>query len=93
MTVAPKPRPENSGNVPASVGGGRPCRRTGLDPTIAGSEEAVMPFVDRVEASRRLADRLSHLRDQDVVVLGLPRGGVPVAFEVARSRRWRYRWT
>jgi putative phosphoribosyl transferase len=44
-----------------------------------------MPFRDRAEAGRRLADCLQDLRDEDVVVLGLPRGGVPVAFEVARS--------
>jgi putative phosphoribosyl transferase len=40
-------------------------------------------FVDRGDAGRRLGQRLQYLRDEDVVVLGLPRGGVPVAAEVA----------
>ena len=40
---------------------------------------------DRTEAGRTLAGRLSHLRDEDVIVLALPRGGVPVAVEVARA--------
>jgi putative phosphoribosyl transferase len=44
-----------------------------------------VPFVDRADAGRRLADRLQHLRGEGVVVLGLPRGGVPVALEVARA--------
>lgn len=42
-------------------------------------------FADRVDAGRLLAERLEYVRDQDVVVLGLPRGGVPVAFEVAQA--------
>jgi putative phosphoribosyl transferase len=44
-----------------------------------------MPFPDRCEAGRRLAERLSGLRSSRPLVLGLPRGGVPVAFEVARA--------
>jgi putative phosphoribosyl transferase len=42
-------------------------------------------FRDRVDAGRQLAQQLSYLRDDDVVILGLPRGGVPVAFEVAEA--------
>jgi len=42
-------------------------------------------FEDRVDAGRQLGRRLSGLRGQDLVVLGLPRGGVPVAFEVAAA--------
>jgi putative phosphoribosyl transferase len=42
-------------------------------------------FSDRVDAGERLATRLAHLRDEDPVVLGLPRGGVPVAFAVAEA--------
>jgi putative phosphoribosyl transferase len=44
-----------------------------------------MRFLDRVDAGRRLARTLRFARDEDVVVLGLPRGGVPVAAEVARA--------
>lgn len=44
-----------------------------------------MIFADRHDAGQRLAHRLAHLRGQDLVILGLPRGGVPVAYEVAQS--------
>ena len=42
-------------------------------------------FRDRTDAGRRLAGHLASRRAPDVVVLGLPRGGVPVAAEVAAA--------
>jgi predicted phosphoribosyltransferase len=46
------------------------------------------PFDDHRAAGRELAERLSkYAGGDDVVVLGLPRGGVPVAYEVARALR------
>lgn len=42
-------------------------------------------FPDRRDAGCRLAGRLSDYRDRDCVVLALPRGGVPVAAEIARQ--------
>jgi predicted phosphoribosyltransferase len=42
-------------------------------------------FENRTDAGRRLAAQLSGLRDERPLVFGLPRGGVPVAAEVAGS--------
>src|SRR6266403_3503941 len=43
-------------------------------------------FNDRIEAGRFLAEKLrSYANRPDVLVLALPRGGVPVAYEVARA--------
>lgn len=44
-----------------------------------------MPFVDRVDAGRRLAAVLQEYRSRNPVIIGLPRGGVPVAREVAMA--------
>jgi putative phosphoribosyl transferase len=46
------------------------------------------PFQDRVEAGKHLAERLLSYRDRDdVVVLALPRGGVPVAHQISQALR------
>jgi len=47
-----------------------------------------MLFHNRIDAGRKLAAKLLPYRDQpDVIVLALPRGGVPVGFEVAQELR------
>src|ERR1700730_2311909 len=45
-------------------------------------------FIDRADAGRILAEKLDKYAGRDdVIVLGLPRGGVPVAYEVAKRLR------
>jgi putative phosphoribosyl transferase len=45
-----------------------------------------LPYKNRAEAAHQLADLLQPYADRpDVVVLALPRGGVPIAYEVARA--------
>ena len=44
-----------------------------------------MSFKDRADAGRKLAAAVMEYKDQQPVVLALPRGGVPVAAEVAAA--------
>ena len=50
-----------------------------------GVRRPVTRYLDRVDAGWRLGERLRHLGGENVVVLGLPRGGVPVAAGVAHA--------
>ncbi len=54
-------------------------------PPMKLEPEAQLRFIDRVDAGRRLGAALTHIADEHPVVLGLPRGGVVVAAEVARA--------
>src|SRR5512135_2947631 len=57
-----------------------------IDPTKGGATMKEQRFRDRTEAGQLLATRLTaYAHRPDVLVLALPRGGVPVAFEVARA--------
>lgn len=51
---------------------------------FTGSHEALL-FRDRLDAGKQLAARLEHYRGSRALVLGIPRGGVPVAAAVARE--------
>ena len=61
-------------------------RPTGAIVSLADPPQIVPPslvFEDRRDAGRRLAERLGRLQAEQAVVLAIPRGGVPVAAEVA----------
>src|SRR4051812_35523285 len=53
--------------------------------TMRASRRDAPVFRDRVDAGRQLAPRLAHLRGSRPVVLGLPRGGVVVAAQLAEQ--------
>ena len=53
------------------------------DPPLLAPDGTI--FKDRYDAGRRLAERLEVFRGEHPVVVGIPRGGVPVAAEVARA--------
>lgn len=53
--------------------------------TIYDYESSSHRYEDRKDAGQKLADKLSVYRNEDVVVLALPRGGVVLGAEVARS--------
>jgi putative phosphoribosyl transferase len=58
-----------------------------LSKSLSG-EPIIIPFADRRQAGKQLATQLADYANRsDVVVLALPRGGVPVAFGVARVLR------
>lgn len=54
-------------------------------PKVRAMEKVLFQFVDRREAGRQLAQKLSAMRLDNPLIYTLPRGGVPVAVEVART--------
>jgi putative phosphoribosyl transferase len=57
-----------------------------MSSTSFSGEPLIIPFINRRQAGEKLALKLARYANrQDVLVLALPRGGVPVAYEVARA--------
>src|SRR5665647_3903055 len=67
--------------APSCRRGRSPCKRQ----SARSGYGAMMSFQDRSDAGRRLAKALSEYKGRNAVVLALPRGGVPVAAEVAAA--------
>lgn len=68
------------------MGGSREGSKDGAPRDRSQPASTSVPFPDRTDAGRRLAASLTSYQGRsDVLVFALPRGGVPVAFEVARS--------
>jgi putative phosphoribosyl transferase len=65
----------------------REGRRAGAGESVSpsGRQDDAVRFADRHDAGRRLAALLGKYRGEDPVVVGIPRGGIPVASEVARA--------
>ena len=70
----------------AALGGSRALTGCGADDGAGCEEWTMRAFRDRHDAGRQLAERLTgYAGRSDVLVLALPRGGVPVASEVAAT--------
>jgi putative phosphoribosyl transferase len=61
------------------------CRKSDIVEFATTVDYPQPPFQDRRDAGRKLAAALMHLKADEPVVLALPRGGVPVAYEVATA--------
>jgi putative phosphoribosyl transferase len=47
-----------------------------------------MIFQNRIDAARQLAQRLKNYKNEEGVILAIPRGGVPIAYEIAKELEW-----
>src|SRR5688500_11436163 len=73
-------------SAPSSVRTRPSCPRRRRKRTRRGSRRRIMHFHNRRDAGRQLAAKLAAYAGRaDVIVLALPRGGVPVGYEVAAA--------
>jgi putative phosphoribosyl transferase len=69
-----------------STGKLRPALRSRLSATVRLTGAAMgRIFIDRRDAGKQLAEAVLRFKGQDPVVLAIPRGGVPIGFEIARA--------
>lgn len=81
MTIKTRPLVRSFDGYQAERGHSGPADKAGA----TGPAELEMPFENRIDAGKKLGRALQEYRDEDPIVVALPRGGVPVAAEVARA--------